>query len=332
MPAPPTDEERRDAAPGHFVVIGGGTGISPCLRGLREAGQRVTAIVTVADDGGSSGRLRKEYDILPPGDIRNSLVALSTAGPLREALFSYRFEDSLLRGHSLGNLLLAVLTRLTGDFRKSIDEARSILGIKDTVLPSTDTRVVLVAHHPDGTKSTGEQVISRCGKPISAMELRPRPPRVSEEIEAAVQAADLIVLGPGSLYTSIIPNLLVPGMTAVLEASPAPVVLVGNLMTQPGETDGFDLGDHVRILREVGGLRRLDLVIECSERYSEDVIARYQEAGAAPVQAAAGASSVEGVAIKREAVSCLTPEGLVRHDGGRLADVLLRLIHGEGCR
>ena len=152
-----------------IAVIGGGTGISPCLSGIKHVTDSITAIVTVADDGGSSGRLRKDYDMLPPGDIRNCLVALSSAEPLLTDLFSYRFDDALLRGHSFGNLFLAVLTKLTGDFRQAIERARMILDVRGVVIPSTTQRVVLVAEHDDGTKSTGEQRISTSRKPIRAL-------------------------------------------------------------------------------------------------------------------------------------------------------------------
>ena len=198
------------------VVFGGGTGISAALEGIKESGSEVTAIVTVADDGGSSGRLRKDYHMLPPGDIRNCLVALSDGDPLLGELFNYRFEDSILKGHSFGNLFLAVLTRLTGDFRAAVDRARGLRGVTNRVIPSTSTRVVLVARHPDGTRSTGEQCISRGGKPISGMELKPQPPSISDEIKGVIAEADLLVLGPGSLFTSLVPNLLVPGMPEAL--------------------------------------------------------------------------------------------------------------------
>ena len=312
--------------------MGGGTGICPCLRGLNEDRNHVTAIVTVADDGGSSGRLRKDYHIHPPGDIRNSLVALASADPLTRSIFDFRFDDSILKGHSFGNLLLAVLTRLTGDFRAAIDEARLMLSVRHTVLPSTGTRVVLVAGHPDGTKSTGEQVISKCGKPINHMALRPEPGRITEEVEGILAAADLVVLGPGSLYTSIIPNLLVPGMTETLAKISAPVVLVGNLMTQPGETDGFTLEDHVQALFEVGGLQRLDAVVQSSSEIPADVLGRYQEAEATPVQASRSAESLRGARLVEGDIHGLTTDGLIRHDGGRLAALLESLsTRGRGA-
>ena len=307
-------------------MLGGGTGISAALRGIKESGAEVTAIVTVADDGGSSGRLRKDYHMLPPGDIRNCLVALSDGDPLLGELFNYRFEDSILKGHSFGNLFLAVLTRLTGDFRTAVDRARGLLGVSNRVIPSTSTRVVLVASHPDGTRSTGEQCISRGGKPIIGMELKPEPPCISDEIKGVIDDADLIVLGPGSLFTSLVPNLLVPGMTEALTAARAPVVLVANLATQPGETDGFLLADHVRALREVGGLERIDGVVVNVAHVSDEVRARYQESGASLIAIEAGTDAVEGVPVVAADLVRLTEDGFLRHDASRLAETLGGLL------
>ena len=315
------------------VVLGGGTGIFPCLEGLKNSNCDVTAVVTVADDGGSSGRLRKDYHIHPPGDIRNCLVALSHADPLLRELISYRFEDSMLKGHSFGNLLIAVLTRLTGDFRRAIEETRRILGVEGRVIPSTATRVVLVAAHPDGTKSTGEQSISRSGKPIVGMELRPEPPPVSEEIEAAIAEADLVVVGPGSLYTSIVPNLLVPGMARALYRTKALVTLAANLMSQPGESDALDLGVHIRTLFDIGGLRRLDVALVNSDPVPEEVLFRYQKTGAEPVVAREAGEWLRGAELVRAPLLSLCENGKVRHDGKRLCEVLLQLAeahqHGD---
>ena len=277
-----------------IAVIGGGTGISPCLSGIKHLTTSITAIVTVADDGGSSGRLRKDYDMLPPGDIRNCLVALSSAEPLLTDLFSYRFDDELLRGHSFGNLFLAVLTKLTGDFRQAIERARMILDVRGVVIPSTTERVVLVAEHDDGTKSTGEQRISTSQKPIRALSLRPTPKPVSQEIRSAIEDADLVVIGPGSLFTSIIPNLLVPGMPDAIAKSRGKVVLVANLVTQPGETDGFDLERHVNALHDLGGLRRIDFILVHDGPIPADVEERYRSSGAEVLRAPQGAASLSG--------------------------------------
>jgi len=311
------------------VVLGGGTGILAALRGLKSSTAELTAIVTVADDGGSSGRLRKDYHMLPPGDIRNCLVALSESDPLLAELFSYRFEDSLLRDHSFGNLFLAVLTRLSGEFRIAVEQARRLLGVRGKVLPSTDTRVVLVASHPDGTRSTGEQSIGRCGKPITDMYLAPRPPVVSDEIEQLVTEASLVVIGPGSLYTSIIPNLLVPGMTDAIARCKGRVVLVANLMTQPGETSGFELADHIRAIRTVTGLERMDLMLVNDAPVSDAVRGRYREAGAEILSAPEGVVKLEGVSVVARELVSTTDDGFIRHDAESLAAELLRFLREQ---
>ncbi len=312
---------------GRVVVLGGGTGISPCLSGIKSLTSEITAIVTVADDGGSSGRLRKDYEMLPPGDIRNCLVALSEGDPRLARLFAYRFDDALLRGHAFGNLFLAVVAKQTGDFRAAIDLAATTLGVRGRVIPSTDRRVVLVASHPDGSKSTGENRISRSGKPISKIELRPNPPAISNEISAAIAAADVIVLGPGSLFTSIIPNLLVPGMAAAVASSKAKVVYVANVATQPGETGAFDLAGHIRAVRDLGGLERIDFAVVHDGPVSEEIRSRYVAAGAEILGAAFGATHVEGIPLVRADVVSVE-SGLLRHHSGRLA-LTLREIAGR---
>ncbi|HMS15501.1 MAG TPA: YvcK family protein [Planctomycetota bacterium] len=309
------------------VVIGGGTGISSVLKGLKRAPVDLTAIVTVGDDGGSSGRLRKDYRMSPPGDIRNCLVAMSEADPLVEKLLEYRFEDAILKGHSFGNLLLVVLTQLEGDFRKAVDWAADFLQVRGRVIPSTDCRVVLVASHPDGTRTTGEQRISECRKAITQMALLPTPPAVSSEITEALRLADLVVLGPGSLFTSIIPNLLVPGFAAALEACMGKIVLVSNLMTQPGETDGLSLSDHLQALKQVGSLHRLDYLLADNSEVSDAVKTRYAEAGATLIRDSDLESGIlDGVSVIHRPIADLTPSGHWRHHPESLAEALLGIL------
>ncbi len=306
-----------------IVVLGGGTGIAACLRGLKAHTREITAVVTVADDGGSSGRLRKDYQMPPPGDARNCLVALSRGDPLLQELMSYRFTDSILRGHSFGNLFLTVLTQLGGNFTEALRRTAIFLDCAGEVLPSTEARVVLEALHPDGSKSTGEQAIANAGKPITSMALRPEPPPLTAEIRARLAEAALIVIGPGSLYTSLAPNLLVPGMVEAIEASPARRLLVANLMTQPGETDGFDLARHVTQLRQVTGLERLDAVLCSSTQAEGEVLQNYAAAGAEPVQVPPLVETVAGIPLIRAPLSTVLPGGMVRHDSERLAALVL---------
>jgi uncharacterized cofD-like protein len=311
-----------------IVVIGGGTGISPCLSGIKHLTEDVTAIVTVADDGGSSGRLRKDYDMLPPGDIRNCLVALSSAEPLLADLFNYRFDDALLRGHAFGNLFLAVLTKLTGDFRQAIERARLILGVRGVVIPSTTQRVVLVAEHDDGTKSTGEQRISTSNKAIRRLLLRPTPPPVSAEIAGIVEDADLVVIGPGSLFTSLVPNLLVPGMPEAIARTRGKVVLVANLVTQPGETDRFSLQGHVGAIRELGGLKRVDFLLVHDGPVPADVEERYRASGAELLRVGGTSDEVLGARVIRADLAHES-DGRLRHHSAHLAEALRRICVGE---
>ena len=303
-----------------IVALGGGTGLHALLRGLHQRGDELCALITVADDGGSSGRLRKDFAIPPPGDIRNCLVALSDADPILGELFQYRFEQSVLKGHAFGNLFIAVLARLSGDFRGAIERARALLGVRGRVIPSTDQMVVLVAEHPDGTKSTGETAISASDKPIDRIRLVPRPPRVSAEIAEVIENADLVILGPGSLYTSIVPNLLVPGMIELLNQAKAKVLLVSNLMTQPGETGGFDFEDHLKALQSLDGDIEIDMVLTAMDQIGPNRIHRYAEAGAEPVRCPAGVDTVRGVTVHRAKI--IEHGERARHDPGLLAEAI----------
>jgi len=319
--------------PCKIVALGGGTGLHALLRGLHQRGDDLTALITVADDGGSSGRLRKDFAIPPPGDIRNCLVALSDADPILGELFQYRFEQSVLEGHAFGNLFIAVLAKLTGDFRGAIERARALLGVRGRVIPSTDSMVVLVADHPDGTKSTGETAISRSNKLIEKIHLTPRPPWVCKEIREVIQAADLIVLGPGSLYTSIIPNLLVPGMIDAINAAPGKVLLVSNLMTQPGETGDFSFEDHQRALQSLDGDLKIDVVVTASDLIDPDRQLRYADAGSVPVRCDEGIELVMGALIHRAPI--IADGENARHNPDRLAvavhDALERIVMKENC-
>ncbi|MFA4987808.1 MAG: uridine diphosphate-N-acetylglucosamine-binding protein YvcK [Candidatus Brocadiia bacterium] len=251
---------RREIGP-RVVAFGGGTGMKSLLRGLKDHTGRISAVITMADDGGSSGRLRHELGALPPGDIRNCLVALSNSGPNIEKLFQYRFEGDELGGHSFGNLFITALHRITGDFRESVRQAGHILAIAGEVLPSTTDRVGLVAHHEDGTVTTGQSAIQTSGRRIIRVELKPRPTDVHKDITRAIHDADIIIFGPGSLYTSIIPNLLVPGMIDAVRASYATKVYICNVLTQVGETESLDAVEHVKALESHCGGRIFDIIL-----------------------------------------------------------------------
>src|SRR6266508_902299 len=259
-----------------IVCIGGGTGMPAVLRGLKQHSANITAIVTVGDDGGSSGRLRREHGILPPGDFRNNIVALAEVEPLMARLFQYRFpsstrvgadgkaaEDSDLGGHSFGNLFVLAMTGITGNFEHALRETSRVLAVQGSILPSTSQNVEICAEFTDGSEVCGESRIPEARKPISRIRLKPEHPAANPEAVRAILAADLVVLGPGSLYTSVVPNVLVEGIGKALAQTDALKLYVCNVATQPGETDGYDVAAHVAALvRHVPGQTNpFDLVI-----------------------------------------------------------------------
>src|SRR3989338_1643242 len=248
------------------VAVGGGTGLSALLSGVKLFTNNITAIVTVTDTGGSSGRLRDEMDVLPPGDIRNCLVALADAEPLIRNLFQYRFEEGNgLHGHSFGNLFITALSKVTGDFEKAIRASSKVLAIRGRVLPSSLEKVTLVGEFTDGSAAEGETNITDQHKPLRAIRLKPKEFRATPEALDAIGNADLIIMGPGSLYTSMLPNLLIEEIREALLQSEAYKVFVINIMTQPGETDGFSAYDHLRTLVEHTDPRLVDVCIVRSE-------------------------------------------------------------------
>jgi len=232
------------------VVIGGGTGLSIALRGLKEHTSNLTAIVTVADDGGSSGRLRRDLGVLPPGDFRNCLVALADVEPLMENLFQYRFNHgSELDGHSFGNLFIVAMSEVTGSFERALQESSRVLAVRGQVFPSTLANLTLCAEMDDSAMVHGESKITESGRRIRRVYLQPDSPDAFPEAVKAIEEAELLVVGPGSLYTSVLPNLLVTGICEAILRSPAMKVYVCNVATEPGETDGYSIDDHVEALR-----------------------------------------------------------------------------------
>ncbi|HVR73119.1 MAG TPA: uridine diphosphate-N-acetylglucosamine-binding protein YvcK [Planctomycetota bacterium] len=265
------------------VAFGGGTGMASLLAGMRTYTPNLTAVVTVTDNGGSSGRLRNDFDMAAPGDIRNCLIALADVDPLIAKVFQYRFNEAEFKDHCFGNLFITVLTRVIGNFEGSIRALNTLLKVKGRVIPATSSKVSLVAHHPDGTKSTGEVQITRSGKPIDRVELRPGPVQLSPEIREAIRTADLFLFGPGSLFTSVIPNLLTDGIMAAINENGAPRVYIANIMTQPGETDGFTLSDHILALRRHVGGSFPDCVLAHKGDLPQRVLEKYRTEGSHPV-------------------------------------------------
>ncbi|HKY32679.1 MAG TPA: uridine diphosphate-N-acetylglucosamine-binding protein YvcK [Candidatus Polarisedimenticolia bacterium] len=322
------------------VSLGGGTGMATVLSGLKRyvgaprgkvSLQSLTAVVAVTDDGGSSGRLRDEFQILPPGDIRNCIVALSDDTALLSRLFQFRFNgNGHLGGHSLGNLLLTALTSVKGDFLQAIRAASDVLAIKGTIYPATMENVHLVADLADGRRVRGESRIARAGVPISAVRLEPSDCRPLPETLAAIRAADVITVGPGSLFTSIVPTLLVPGVAAAMRSSRAVKVFVCNVMTQPGETPGFTASDHVRRVRELCGPGLLDVALVNSEVPSAASRRRYRRDGAEPV--AADAARFRGLGVTVCLRKVLAEDSVVRHHPDKLARHILALRFARAGR
>ena len=318
----------RTSAGLRVVALGGGTGLAALLSGLkRRVGAGIadlTGIVAVTDDGGSSGRLRRDLGLLPPGDIRNCLVALADDEDLLARLFQFRFEAGEgLSGHSFGNLFLAALSEITGDFAQAILTAEKILSVRGRILPATLADLALRATTVAGRVVEGESAIGRAGEPLARVELVPAAPPAYPPAVAALERADLVLLGPGSLYTSVLPNLLLPQIRGALAASRAPVTLILNLMTQPGETDGLDATAHLDALEAHVGRGVIDTLLVHAGAIPAERLAPYRAFGAEPVGVDERALAARGVRLER--ADLLAPRGLVRHDPDRLAAAALAL-------
>jgi uncharacterized cofD-like protein len=308
-----------------IVTVGGGTGLSVILSGLKEYTSNITAIVTVADSGGSSGRLREQFDILPPGDIRNCLVALADAPLLMRDLFQFRFDkNSEFSGHNFGNLFITVMTQLTGDFEKAIKESSRVLAIRGQVIPSTLSNVTLVAQHQNGSTTEGEDRIPKAEKLIEKVYLRPSGSLPTPEAIKAIEEAQIIVLGPGSLYTSIIPNLLINEITERIVASDAMKIYVCNIMTQHGETDGYSASDHLNALIKHSHPKILDYCIVNNTKLPEHLVDRYRQEKSYPIAIDQRKIRAMGYRVIEDEI--LTAEDYIRHDPVRLAKIILGLI------
>lgn len=343
----PGEQILRQGSPGsarslRVVAIGGGTGLPVVLRGLKTAlfrpgggrapgdRERLTAVVTVADDGGSSGRLRRAYHVLPPGDIRNCLLALSEDDPTMSAVFNFRFEGaSELEGHSLGNLILTALSRIERDVSEAVERGGEILGIRGRVLPSTLDDVALEAEFEDGSRIRGESQLASVRRPIRQLFLEPAHVRALPEARLAVANADLLVIGPGSLYSSIITVLLLKDLADEIAQSRARVVLVMNLMTEPGETDGYTAADHLLAIRRHAPQVPVHHVLLNATPIPEPLLERYLADGAAPVRPDTDLLRAMGYQpVERD---LLGPGPLIRHDPHKLAQTLLELAPPEAA-
>jgi uncharacterized cofD-like protein len=311
------------------VVIGGGTGLPVLLRGLKRFPLDLTAIVTVADDGGSSGRLREDLCIPPPGDIRNVLAALSEVEPLIIELFQHRFHSNGdLSGHSLGNLILAAMTNITGNFAHAVQELSRVLNVKGKVLPSANEIVMLHAEMEDGTIVSGESKIPFSGKKIKRVFLTPQHIDPLPETIHSIQRADFIIIGPGSLYTSILPNLLIPGIGEAVYHAKAQKIYICNLMTQAGETNDYTASDHVRAIYDHIGYSSIHKVIVNNGVFPNDIIEKYKQELAIPVVHDEENLLKLGLEIIAEPIAAFE-NGIIRHDPKKLAKIIYQLIQNE---
>jgi uncharacterized cofD-like protein len=319
----------KDLGQPRIVIIGGGTGLPVLLRGLKQYSVDITAIVTVADDGGSSGRLRDDLDIPPPGDIRNVLAALSDVEPLVEEMFQHRFTTSNeLSGHSLGNLILAAMTSITGNFVHAIQEMSKVLNVHGKVLPAANQSVVLHAEMEDGTVVSGESKIPYSGKKIKRVFLTPGDIRPLPETIQAIRQADLIILGPGSLYTSVLPNLLVPRLGEEVCRSQAKKIYICNLMTQAGETHGYTASDHVKALYDHMSCAFIDTILVNDKEIPEDIQLRYNEELADPVKYDLPRIFELGLEVVHADIG-IQENGALRHDPKKVAKILYNLLIDE---
>ena len=312
------------------VAVGGGTGLSTMLRGIKLYTQNIDVIVTVADDGGGSGMIREDLHILPPGDIRNCLTALAEAEPMMKKLFRYRFKEGRLTGQSFGNLFLAAMCEITGDFETAIEQMSSVLAVTGNVLPVTKDDVNLKAILKNGTMVKGESSIPKIsvleGSPIQKIELEPKDVCAFDKCIKAINDADIIILGPGSLYTSIIPNLLVEGISFAIGASRAKKVYVCNVMTQPGETTGYSAYDHIKAINDHTGMDFIDYCIVNTGDIPPEYTEKYKAENAEKV--IVDRENFENISTKliEKDLLYLDKENIkLRHDYIKLAQIILQL-------
>lgn len=311
-----------------ITVIGGGTGLSVLLRGIKQITNNCTAVVTSADDGGSSGRLRQEFGIIPPGDCRNCLIALADTEPLMEKLMQYRFKgDNQLSGHNFGNLFITAMHDIVGDMEGALSATSEILKVRGKVIPSSIQPIELVAQMEDGEVVRGESRITEAASKIIKLELIPEMPQATNSALQAIAEADVVIIGPGSLYTSIIANLLIPEIKQALLNSNAVKIYICNVMTQPGETDGYSAFDHVsKLIEYMDGIKFLDYVILNNQlNINPELLGKYALQGAYPV--INDSERILDLDIKVVPANLISQDNLIRHNSNRLARTLIRLIY-----
>ncbi|MBQ3455733.1 MAG: uridine diphosphate-N-acetylglucosamine-binding protein YvcK [Synergistaceae bacterium] len=316
----------------YIVAVGGGTGLSTLLRGIKSFTRNITAVVAVTDEGGSSGRIRNEWGMLPPGDVRNCIAALAENDSELKRILDFRFDRGELAGHSLGNLLLLAVTEMSGDFSKAVEIMNHLLSIRGRVLPVTTEGITLMGKTKGGLTVKGELSISEHGRNLSEIWLEPHDAKPLPDVLSAVDDADVILLGPGSLFTSVIPNLLMKDFADKLRDSNVPSIYICNLMTQPEETQGFNIVQHIEWVSAAVG-KTPDYVIANSQAIPEDVTERYAEEGATPLYLDAEQRKI----IRNMGCECVEDDimsvydsakekRVLRHDPQKLASVIFRII------
>lgn len=303
-----------------ITALGGGTGLSTLLRGLKKYSDNITALVNVADDGGSSGKLRSELGVLPPGDIRNCLVALSEEESLMSKLFQYRFTaKGSLSGHSFGNIFLTAMSGISGGFDNAVANCAEVLAIRGKVLPITLSSVILEAELKSGKQITGESNISNVYERINEIILFPPNPPAAPKVLQAIRQADILLFGPGSLYTSVIVNFLVDGVVEAIKASKSYKIYIANIMTQPGETSGYKLSDHIAAIEKHSYKGILDFVLVNKAGIPEKIARRYKKQGANQVV-------IDKTSVKTVKENLFSDELYARHDSAKLAKAIIKLI------
>ncbi len=315
-----------------IVALGGGTGLSILLRGLKEVSSNITAVVTVADDGGGSGVLREDLGMLPPGDVRNCILALANKEPILQDLFHYRFQEGRLKGQNFGNLMIAAMVGISDSFEEAIKKISDIFAITGEVFPVSEEDIVLYAKLEDGTTVVGESNIPheavKRDIAIDQIWIEPKDAKTYEMVVKRIREADIIVLGPGSLFTSIIPNLLVQEVVDAINQSSAPVFYIVNIMTQPGETDGFTASDHILALKKHTQISKLDYVVVNTGDIHAEILERYERESAFPVALlekdlevlnALGVKIIDDDFVEEK-------KGYVRHDAPKISKKMMRYV------
>ena len=308
------------------VTIGGGTGLSVLLRGLKKYPLEITAIVTVADDGGSSGKIRSDMNIPSPGDIRNVIAALSDVEPYLEKMFQYRFDSGEVKGHPVGNLMIAAMTDIHGDFSTAVKVMSRILNVRGTVLPTTNDIATLDAVLSDGEIIRGESSITKAGGVIDHVYITPSRVKPNEDVLKAIEEADYIIMGPGSLYTSIIPNLVISNVSEKIRESKAKKIYVCNVMTQHGETDNYSVCDHIVAINKHVEENIFDLVIANSREFDDSILSKYHKEKQEPVKIDHEKIEALGIKLIKNNDVGIVDNNTIRHNADKVSELIYDYI------